>query len=76
MFSAEGGALAYRSDGRWLAVRAADEKTALLLDAQMHETAMPESEMKKVVSGGPVRAVAFPQTDAGLPDTTFFISDP
>jgi hypothetical protein len=30
--------------------------------------------MKKVVSGGPVRAVAFPQADAGLPDTTFFIS--
>jgi hypothetical protein len=25
--------------------------------------------MKKVVSGGPVRAVAFPQTGAGLPDT-------
>jgi hypothetical protein len=32
--------------------------------------------MKKVVSGGPVRAVAFPQADAGLPDTTFFISVP
>jgi hypothetical protein len=29
--------------------------------------------MKKVVSGGPTRAIAFPQTDAGLPDTTFFI---
>jgi hypothetical protein len=25
--------------------------------------------MKKVVSSGPVRAVAEPQTDAGLPDT-------
>jgi hypothetical protein len=25
--------------------------------------------MKKVVSGGPVRAVAVPQADAGLPDT-------
>jgi hypothetical protein len=25
--------------------------------------------MKKVVSGGPVRAVAFPQAVAGLPDT-------
>ena len=24
--------------------------------------------MKKVVSGGPVRAVAFPQAEAGLPD--------
>jgi hypothetical protein len=30
--------------------------------------------MKKVVSGGPVRAVAFTQAVAGLPDTTFFIS--
>ncbi len=29
-------------------------------------------EMKKVVSGGPVRAIAFPQADAGLPGTTFF----
>jgi hypothetical protein len=25
--------------------------------------------MKKVVSGGPVRAIAFPQAGAGLPDT-------
>jgi hypothetical protein len=25
--------------------------------------------MKKVVSGGPTRAMAFPQADAGLPDT-------
>jgi hypothetical protein len=25
--------------------------------------------LKKVVSGGPVRAVAFPPADAGLPDT-------
>jgi hypothetical protein len=25
--------------------------------------------MKKVVSGGPRRAIAFPQADAGLPDT-------
>jgi hypothetical protein len=25
--------------------------------------------LKKVVSGGPVRAVASPQADAGLPDT-------
>ena len=39
LFSAEGGALAYSPDGRWLAVRAADEKTVLLLDAQTHETA-------------------------------------
>jgi len=27
------------------------------------------TEMKKVISGGPVRAVAFPQAAAGLPDT-------
>src|SRR5271157_2772412 len=32
------------------------------------------AEMKKVVSGGPVRAITCPQADAGLPDTTFFIS--
>src|SRR5262249_54098084 len=34
----EGMALAYSPDGRWLAVRAADEKTLLLLDARTHET--------------------------------------
>jgi WD40 repeat protein len=39
LFSAEGGALVYSPDGRWLAVRAADEKTVLLLDARTHETA-------------------------------------
>ena len=39
LFSAQGGALAYSPDGRWLAARAADEKTVLLLDAQTHETA-------------------------------------
>ena len=39
LFSAEGWALAYSPDGRWLAVRAADEKTVLLLDARTHETA-------------------------------------
>jgi WD40 repeat protein len=39
LFSAEGRALAYSPDGRWLAiVRAADEKTVVLLDAQTHET--------------------------------------
>ena len=27
------------------------------------------AEMKKVVSGGVIRAVAFPLADAGLPDT-------
>ena len=39
LFSAEGGALAYSPDGRWLATFAADGKTILLLDAQTHETA-------------------------------------
>src|SRR5262249_47518580 len=43
LFSAEGGPLAYSPDGRWLAVRAADEKTVLLLDARTHETAAPFS---------------------------------
>jgi WD40 repeat protein/predicted Ser/Thr protein kinase len=39
LFSAEGGALAYSPDGRWLAARDADQKTVLLLDAQTHQTA-------------------------------------
>jgi WD40 repeat protein len=39
LFSAEGCALAYSPDGRWLAVTAADEKTLHLLDARTHETA-------------------------------------
>jgi WD40 repeat protein len=39
LFSAEGAALAYSPDGRWLAVQAADETTVLLLDARTHETA-------------------------------------
>jgi WD40 repeat protein len=47
LFSAEGGPLcysesgpvAYSPDGRWLALRAKDEKTVLLLDARTHETA-------------------------------------
>jgi WD40 repeat protein len=38
LFSTEGAILAYSPDGRWLAVRAADEKTVLLLDARTHET--------------------------------------
>jgi hypothetical protein len=29
--------------------------------------------MKKVVSGGPTRAMAFTRADAGLPDRNFFI---
>ena len=32
--------------------------------------------MKKMGSGGPVRVVAFPQADAGLPDPAFFVSGP
>jgi WD40 repeat protein len=38
LFSTEGASLAYSPDGRWLAVRAADGKTVLLLDARTHET--------------------------------------
>jgi WD40 repeat protein/tRNA A-37 threonylcarbamoyl transferase component Bud32 len=38
LFSAEGRALAYSPDGRWLAVKAADDKPVLLLDARTHET--------------------------------------
>jgi WD40 repeat protein len=38
LFSAEGKPLAYSPDGRWLAiVRAADEKTVVLLNARTHE---------------------------------------
>jgi WD40 repeat protein/predicted Ser/Thr protein kinase len=39
LFSADGSALAYSPDGRWLAVRAEDEKKLLLLNAQTHEEA-------------------------------------
>jgi WD40 repeat protein/serine/threonine protein kinase len=39
LFSTQGMALAYSPDGRWLAVRAADEKAVLLLDARTHEAA-------------------------------------
>jgi WD40 repeat protein len=39
LFSAEGWALAYSPDGRWLAVQDTDLKTVLLLDAQTHATA-------------------------------------
>jgi len=51
LFSAEGGALAYSPDGRWLAVRAADGKTVLLLDARTHETAARLRGHEKFVSG-------------------------
>jgi WD40 repeat protein len=36
LHSADGGALAYSPDGRWLAARAADEKSVLLLDGRTH----------------------------------------
>jgi WD40 repeat protein len=39
LLSAEGGALAYSPDGRWLAALAADGTTVLLLDARTHATA-------------------------------------
>jgi WD40 repeat protein/predicted Ser/Thr protein kinase len=39
LFSVGGGALSYSPDGRWLAVRAPNEKTVLLLDARTHEEA-------------------------------------
>jgi eukaryotic-like serine/threonine-protein kinase len=51
LFSAEGGALAYSPDGRWLAARDADEKTVLLLDAQTHETAARFRGHEKLVYG-------------------------
>jgi WD40 repeat protein len=37
LFTADGAALAYSPDGRWLAVRDADEKTVVLQDARTHE---------------------------------------
>jgi WD40 repeat protein len=39
LFSAEGWALAYSPDGRWLAGQAADEKVVFLMDARTHEAA-------------------------------------
>jgi eukaryotic-like serine/threonine-protein kinase len=51
LFSAEGGALAYSPDGRWLAAWAADEKTVLLLDAQTHEAAARFRGHEKPVNG-------------------------
>jgi WD40 repeat protein len=39
LFSAEGKALAYSPDGRWLAVRDVDEKGIVLLDAETHQPA-------------------------------------
>jgi WD40 repeat protein len=49
LFSTEGSSLAYSPDGRWLAVRAADEKTVLLLDARTHEAAARFSGHENVV---------------------------
>jgi WD40 repeat protein/predicted Ser/Thr protein kinase len=53
LFTAEGSALAYSPDGRWLAATAADAKTLLLLDAKTHETIARfrghESEVFKAV---------------------------
>jgi WD40 repeat protein len=51
LFSAEGGVLAYSPDGRWLAIRAGDEKTVLLLDARTHETAARLQGHEKFVFG-------------------------
>ena len=39
LFAAEGRVLAYSPDGRWLAVRAPDEKTVTLMDAETHAVA-------------------------------------
>jgi WD40 repeat protein len=39
LFEAAGSALAYSPDGRWLAVRTADETAALLIDARTHKAA-------------------------------------
>ena len=53
LFSAEGGALAYSPDGRWLAVRDADEKTVLLLDAGRMRRP-PDSVATRSSSTGPL----------------------
>jgi WD40 repeat protein len=49
LFSTEGLALAYSPDGRWLAVRAADEKEVLLLDTRTHEIAARFSGHENIV---------------------------
>jgi WD40 repeat protein len=49
LFSAAGGALAYSPDGRWLAIRAADETNVLLLDARTHRTIARLEGHEKVV---------------------------
>jgi WD40 repeat protein len=49
LLSTEGFVLAYSPDGHWLAVRALDEKTVLLLDARTHETIERFSGHEKAV---------------------------
>src|SRR5262249_4824117 len=49
LYPAEGGALAYSPDGRWLAVRDAAGRTVLLLDARPHKTAPRFSGHEKFV---------------------------
>ena len=49
LFTAEGRALAYSPDGRWLAALAADDTTVLLLDTRTHEIAARYSGHEKLV---------------------------
>src|SRR5262245_7082570 len=51
VFAAEGRVLAYSPDGRWLAVRAPDEKTVTLLDAGTHAEATRLSGHRAEVQG-------------------------
>jgi WD40 repeat protein len=49
LFSCAGNALAYSPDGRWLAVKAADKMTVLLLDARTHKEAARFSGHNRIV---------------------------
>jgi WD40 repeat protein len=49
LFPREGRALAYSPDGRWLAVRPADNKSVLVADAETHETAIRLSGHESLV---------------------------
>jgi WD40 repeat protein len=51
LYTADGGALAYSPDGRWLAIRATDDKTVFLADARTHETATRLEGHEKFVYG-------------------------